>query len=232
MSDPYGHQPYPPQYGPSGHYRGAAPPPPPPSGPYAAPAPYGYGPAAPVHPPPASWPARAVAYLIDGFASTVIFLVLFYGTMSLGLWLVGPDSGGAGEVAMIVTMLMMPLAALASFCYTWIPHARSGQTPGKRAAGVKVVLMKTGRPPSLGLSAVRQLVAVALVLVTCVGTLVDLLWPLWDEPYRQAVHDKAVGTRVIRVRGEGTEPYPVRPQAAQPYVGGMPGPPPGAGGRY
>ncbi|GAA1750622.1 MULTISPECIES: RDD family protein [Streptomonospora] len=232
MSDPYGPPPYPPGYGPSGHYPGAAPPPPPPPGPYAASAPYSHGPAAPVHPPPASWPARAVAYLIDGFIASVIFLVLFYGAMGLGLWLFDPDSGGSGEAAMIVTMLvMLPLAAFASFCYTWIPHARSGRTLGKRAAGVKVILMKTGQPPSLGLSAGRQLVAVALASVTCVGTLLDLLWPLWDEPYRQAVHDKAVGTRVIRVRGEGAGPYPVHPQAARPHPGAMPAPP-GTGGWY
>ncbi|MUL41183.1 RDD family protein [Streptomonospora sp. PA3] len=235
MSNPYGNQPYPPEYGSGGHTPpgqghppGFAPPPPP--APYGAPAgpglgpgsPYGH-PAAPVFPPTASWGARAGAFLIDWFISVVVFLVLLYGPMFLLIWLLDPDNSDAGETAVIFSMpVIMLIAAFAAFAYFWIPHGRSGMTPGKRVFGLKVILMKTGEAPPMGLAAGRQLVALALATVGCVGFLVDMLWPLWDEPYGQAVHDKAVGTRVINVRAAGAGP-----QAAAPAA-----PPPGTGGFY
>ncbi|GAA4888688.1 RDD family protein [Streptomonospora salina] len=231
MSHMYGP---PPPYGPGGPASGPGPPPgagyPPPNEPYAVPYPYGPAP----FPPPASYGARVVAYLIDGFIGAVIFLGLFYGAMGAGFWLFTPEDGGAGEVAVIVTMLVMfVVATAASFSYVWIPHARSGRTLGKRAAGIKLILIKTGEPPGLGLSAGRQLVALLLASVSCIGPMLDLLWPLWDEPYRQAVHDKAVGTRVVRVpEGEAAPyaaPYPGGTGPAWPGTGGAPS---GTGGWY
>lgn len=236
MSSPYGPQSYPPGYGPGwypptgapGHPPGAAPP-----GAYGAygPPPPPPAPAAPVFPPPAGYGARAVAYMIDSFLSGALWTVLFYGGTFLLIRLVDPDGSDAREaVTVIGALALLALACFAGFCYFWIPHARSGRTPGKYATGVKVISMKTGEPPSLGPSAGRQLVAFLMSAVTCVGPLLDLLWPLWDEPYRQAVHDKAVGTRVITVRGADAYPY-----TPQPYPGSAAAPdapPPPGGGWY
>jgi uncharacterized RDD family membrane protein YckC len=33
--------------------------------------------------------------------------------------------------------------------------------------------------------------------ITCVGGLLDHLWPLWDQQ-KQSLHDKAAGTWVVR----------------------------------
>jgi len=50
---------------------------------------------------------------------------------------------------------------------------------------------------SMGTCIIRLLATVGLGLVPVVGGFLDLLWPLWD-PQRQTLHDKAVGTFVIK----------------------------------
>lgn len=236
MSNPYGPGSYPPQYGYGGHHSPGAPgaqqpppgfappPPPPPPGSYGPGHPY-TSPQAPVFPPPASWGARAGAYLLDTFLMMLIIIVLIYGPVVTAGVLLQPDDDSPEAVVFgMIAFIFMIVAPVASFCYMWIPHARSGQTLGKRALGIKLIHLHTGEPPSLGQSAGRQLIGILLGSVTCIGSLVDLLWPLWDEPYRQAIHDKAVDTRVIRVRGADAQQYaPAAPYAGQP---------PGAGGWY
>ncbi|QBI53505.1 RDD family protein [Streptomonospora litoralis] len=205
MSHPHAPRILPPQPGPG---RGAGGPPPP-GGPGGGSGGYGYGygplgtgPWAPVFPPPAGYGARAGAYLLDGFLSTLLFTAVFFGPYLLFAWLAAPAEDLAVGIGLVVSVpVLLCLAGFLSFAYHWLPHARSGQTPGKRVFGIKVVRLDTGRPPSPGPAAGRQLVALALGAATGIGTVVDLLWPLWDEPYRQSVHDKAVDTRVIRVRG-------------------------------
>ncbi|QBI53503.1 RDD family protein [Streptomonospora litoralis] len=257
MSDPYGHHAYPPRYGPGAYEPGAhgpgvpapqappalaypqpvygAPPPPPPG--YQAPAGYaGYGPPgapeAPLSPPPASFGARAGAYLIDLVPAAAIAAAALYGPLFLLIWLLDPNNSATGEnIVLTCIPLAFLLSAFCSFSYYWIPHARSGRTLGKLVLGIRVIRMKTGEPPSLGLSAGRQLVALAMASLSCIGLLVDLLWPLWDGPLCQALHDKAVGTRVVKVRGLTAGPYPEQEAAfhgPSPYSG------PGGtgGGRY
>ncbi len=81
-------------------------------------------------------------------------------------------------------------------------------TPGKLAVGLRVRLRES---PELPLSAifvrwVTQSGAPGLLgLVPVVGflaslfTLLDVLWPLWDEK-NQAIHDKVAKTNVVRTR--------------------------------
>jgi uncharacterized RDD family membrane protein YckC len=49
----------------------------------------------------------------------------------------------------------------------------------------------------MGTAVLRLLCTVGLGFVPVVGGALDLLWPLWD-PQRQTLHDKAVGTFVIK----------------------------------
>ena len=94
-----------------------------------------------------------------------------------------------------------------------------GATLGKLAVGLQVRRREApGRLPWRAILLrvlVQFVVAQALVLVVFSGgslaalvvanllvsvfTLADLLWPLWDDK-RQALHDKAAGTNVVRVR--------------------------------
>ena len=49
---------------------------------------------------------------------------------------------------------------------------------------------------SQGTALIRLVVHAAFGLVPLLA-LLDLLWPLWDDPYRQTLHDKAVSCYVI-----------------------------------
>ncbi|MDS1269630.1 RDD family protein [Lipingzhangella sp. LS1_29] len=171
-------------------------------------------------PPPAGYGARAGAYVVDLLLVVAMFLIVFYGGMFLVIDLTGAQGQqmeDAPEPA-IAMVLLIPGTMLLAFAYFWLMHAHSGRTVGKLLFGIKVISIQTGERPSPGLAAGRVLVHWGLSWVGCVGWFLDVLWPLWDEPYRQAVHDKAVRTRVVRVRGSQTwdpPPYP-QPPAAPP----------------
>lgn len=172
---------------------------PPPAGPGPAPyQPYGYAPPGP-WPPPAGWGSRAAAILIDGLITGFGFYLIF-----LAFPLLGFAMGAAADASLDTMDAIGGLSAAfgfftataAVFCYYWLMHARDGQTLGKKALRIRVLSLRTGGPPSTGAAAGRYATTMALGLVPF-GGLVNLLWPLWDEPYRQALHDKAAGTRVI-----------------------------------
>jgi uncharacterized RDD family membrane protein YckC len=54
-----------------------------------------------------------------------------------------------------------------------------------------------GNSISMGTAVLRLLCTVGLGFVPVVGGFLDLLWPLWDKQ-RQTLHDKAVGTFVVK----------------------------------
>ena len=54
------------------------------------------------------------------------------------------------------------------------------------------------RNPSWGEALGRTGVMVGgTILASALFTLVDCLWPLWDKPWQQALHDKAAKTVVV-----------------------------------
>ncbi|MEV7022484.1 RDD family protein [Kitasatospora sp. NPDC093558] len=109
------------------------------------------------------------------------------------VWLV--DDVVVGKIAVLLGILLF-----VSLLYEVLPTARTGQTFGKRIAGIRVA-DATASPsaavrtrPSLGRSllrwAVRQLSFPLLP--------VALLWPLLDRSGRRGWHDRAARTRVVR----------------------------------
>jgi uncharacterized RDD family membrane protein YckC len=81
----------------------------------------------------------------------------------------------------------------------------TGATPGKRAVGISVRLRdKPGPPPLVAVlkrTAVKEggsIVEVVpiLGLLGSVFSLLDVLWPLWDDK-KQAIHDKVAATNVV-----------------------------------
>ncbi|WP_181009972.1 RDD family protein [Ornithinimicrobium sufpigmenti] len=75
-----------------------------------------------------------------------------------------------------------------------------GGTVGKLVTGLRVRLRETPGNPSLGAAAIRGAVYQLLPQIPYLGwiaTLLNYLWPLWD-PQRQALHDKAAKTNVVR----------------------------------
>ncbi len=109
------------------------------------------------------------------------------------------------------------------FSFAWVIAAlwlfRKGQTPGKRLMGIRVV-RRNGDPVGWWRMFAREVLikwfligigflamAVDYFFLYSLFTLtsfslaiaVDYLWPLWDRR-RQALHDKVMGTAVVRAR--------------------------------
>ena len=72
--------------------------------------------------------------------------------------------------------------------------ATSGQTWGRRIAGVKVVRADNGQPPGWGRAIGRSLFAYFISGQICY---LGYLWMLWDGEKR-TWHDMVAGTRVIK----------------------------------
>ena len=74
---------------------------------------------------------------------------------------------------------------------------QNGQTWGKQALGIRVA-RDNGQPFTYGTALLRDFVVKGLLFgALAVVWLVDALWPLWDEQ-NQALHDKLVGTHVLK----------------------------------
>ncbi|CAM3835825.1 hypothetical protein GCM10009799_45040 [Nocardiopsis rhodophaea] len=173
--------------------------------------PPGYGPPDPGYPaypgyagspaapplPTASYGQRVAAHLID--TAIMILMVAVIVAAGFGIAYV-LTSDGPVERYVLISLVMLTFGAAfgATFCYRWLCHAKSGQTLGKRALGIQVVSLHTLRPPTKATSAWREVVYRVIGMGgSFIGALLDLLWPLWDEPKRQTLHDKAISTIVI-----------------------------------
>ena len=148
----------------------------------------------------ASWGSRVGATLLDALVLTVVVLVL----IAPGTVLTIASNGGALGITLIV------LGFLASFVIGLLYAAyfmqrdghRNGQTLGKQWVNIRVVRMD-GEQFSWGAGLLREL-AIKQLLFGFVGgfflsipTILDYLWPLWDDENR-ALHDMLASSRVVR----------------------------------
>jgi uncharacterized RDD family membrane protein YckC len=72
----------------------------------------------------------------------------------------------------------------------------TGVTPGKRRLGIRLVDVGTGEAPGGARGLGRWLVPGLINSVVNVFSLIDYLWPLWDDE-NQRVTDKMFKTRVV-----------------------------------
>ena len=148
--------------------------------------------------PLASWGSRAGALIIDA-------LILLIPVVVLIVIIVGVAAGS--EAGAIVTGIIGFLAYfIATLFYAPFLMARQGEhngkTFGKQALGIRVV-RDTGQAFDMGSAFIREL-AVKNLLFGFIGgfffsipTLLDWLWPLWDDQNR-ALHDMVVKTHVVK----------------------------------
>lgn len=140
--------------------------------------------------------SRLGAYLID----TVIISVcggLAAAVLLLGAFVSGAASGILAFLA-ILAFLSVQIVLLAQF--TARQGTRNGQTIGKQALGIRTV-RADGQPLSVGDAYRREGVWKVLVFYTLGGllfipSLLNALWPLWDQR-RLALHDKCAETIVV-----------------------------------
>jgi uncharacterized RDD family membrane protein YckC len=145
-----------------------------PSGP-AGPPPSGGGPSGPR----ASFGLRLVAIIIDVVILTIVELVLFGITGRVGGQALG-------------TLISLGF-------FTYFEGSPSGQTPGKRAMGIRVIDYQNGGPLGYG----RALLRWVCRIISAIPCGLGYLWMLWDSE-RQTWHDKIAQSVVVP-----TSAYPV-----------------------
>jgi uncharacterized RDD family membrane protein YckC len=151
------------------------------------------------------WWRRVAAHLLDGIVIGVGALVLFLVLAAIfgSGFLIGDTTG---IIAVILGFILwFACIAVAALLYApWMMARTNGQTLGRMAVGIRVV-RPDGQPIDFGFAMLREVAVKWLLFGLLLGsitggiaTLIDYLWPLWDEENR-ALHDLIVNTRTIRV---------------------------------
>lgn len=112
-----------------------------------------------------------------------------------------PQISGEADSLQVVILL---IAAALWFAYEVPSVANGGQTFGKRLMGVKVVPLTADEPLGFGRSLRRWNLLGLPTFLWCCGLgfllqLVDCVFPVFDRPLRQALHDKRAQTVVVQV---------------------------------
>jgi uncharacterized RDD family membrane protein YckC len=103
------------------------------------------------------------------------------------IWLIDGTTGG--YLAMVLGVFLGVGLLLEA-----LPTGLWGRSLGKAVCGIRVMDVVRQEKPSFGAALGRWLVYSVLGLLV-VGV-VNVMWCLWDRPWRQCWHDKAVGTFV------------------------------------
>lgn len=130
----------------------------------------------------AEWGQRVVATLIDGAIVAAGFVVVFIVALILG--------AVADVLGFIVLGLGYLAVFVAAFYFYWLT-GETGQSPGKRLTGIKVVGEQTGQPIGGGGGILRYFAHIPDGFC-----LIGYLFPLWDAK-KQTFADKLQSTVVI-----------------------------------
>lgn len=142
----------------------------------------------------AEWWKRLVAFIID-----VIILSVANSIAAQAFSLNGQIYNFNPTTFSVAFATSVLLGAAISFLYFGIMNGSArGQTVGKMVMKICVRDFASGGPIGIGRGMVRTIIY-AFGGFTCgILTLVDGLWPLWDEQ-GQALHDKMAQSRVVDV---------------------------------
>ncbi|MDP9385260.1 MAG: RDD family protein, partial [Actinomycetota bacterium] len=148
----------------------------------------------------AGWWRRAGAALIDGLIVGAAAVAVM---APLGVGFFSADSGGGAFAAIAGLFIAALVLTIIGFLYAPLLMARTnGQTLGRMATGIRVI-RTNGQRMSFGWAMLREVAVKGLLINAVAGsatfglvTLLDYLWPLWDEENR-ALHDFLVQTRTV-----------------------------------
>jgi uncharacterized RDD family membrane protein YckC len=99
-------------------------------------------------------------------------------------------------VQSFVISTLVGIIPLGYAIFILIQQGETGQTPGKRLFGTKLVMEATLQPPGVGVSLGRYFITWLGIITYCIANIVDALFPLWD-PKKQRIVDKVFKTVVI-----------------------------------
>ncbi len=151
-------------------------------------------------PVPAGWWRRGKALIIDvliWFAAELIPAAMAVVGLAFAL------DAGSDDSVVAVGWVLFGIGALASLAvavwagwkFGW-RQGVTGTTPGKRRLGIRLIDIGTGQAPGGARGLGRWLVPGLIDSVANVYSLIDLLWPIWDDR-NQRVTDKMFKTQVV-----------------------------------
>jgi uncharacterized RDD family membrane protein YckC len=161
--------------------------------------------------PLASWGKRFAAWVIDGLILAVVGGIISWAATPrlselFSEMITAAQAGNQARLVEIQNELTGPAVQFSLFlwlvatAYCLVFWTTIAQTPGKMALGISVRRVAEPGPLPLGTAVLRRLVPLAGQFVPFLS-LLDGLWPLWDDK-RQALHDKVARTQVV----EGKQP--------------------------
>ncbi len=158
----------------------------------------------------ASFGSRLGAWLLDGLFVSLLTLIALvpFGLIGFSQWETASEpctvNGQPGTcnvptddtivVLFVLFAVWTLLGILLLVIYHVRPVSKTGQTPGRKILGIKVVDTNTGAPPSFGMALVRYFFASFISGALCY---LGYLWMLWDDK-KQTWHDKVCSTVVVR----------------------------------
>lgn len=170
-------------------------------------------------PPVLADPGRRLLAVVIDVVITAVALSVISAAVGLAVTL-----GRSADNSPFYLTLLTAVAMV--FLYSPLLTAVCGGTVGKLICGLTVVRVADGRRLSYGTALARHLTHLGMWAVPVLSQ-VDALFCLWDRPYRQCLHDKAVGTLVLRTRVPAPAfPPPYPPLGTYPPPGGCPPPAP------
>ncbi len=146
----------------------------------------------------ASWGSRVGATLLDWLILLIPVTLLI--VLIVVVWL----SSDAGGILTAILSSLLYLVAVLFYAPLLVGRqgAHNGQTWGKQIVGIRIV-RDTGVPVDIGFGFLREVVVKGLLFgfvgsfFLSIPTLLDYLWPLWDDQNR-CLHDMVVSTHVVR----------------------------------
>ncbi|WP_107393535.1 RDD family protein, partial [Streptomyces abyssalis] len=109
------------------------------------------------------------------------------------VWLIDGTTGG--YLAVVLGALL-----LFGLLYEVLPTGRWGRTLGKKLFGLRVLTMEQQDKPGFGGALLRWL-TYGVLSALVIGVL-NVLWCVFDRPWRQCWHDKLAGTFVSKDSGQ------------------------------
>jgi uncharacterized RDD family membrane protein YckC len=147
---------------------------------------------------------RLLARLIDlavlFIPSLVIEVLAFVPLFALMISSNGALNPGVFLAAILGGMVVfMGLITAMWYVYEVTMLHKTGQTIGKRLRKIKIVRVEDGEPIDKRMALRRWLVSHVAAIVAPYFNYANGLWQLWDEPYKQCLHDKCAETVVVKV---------------------------------
>ncbi|MFJ9420166.1 RDD family protein [Streptomyces sp. NPDC101227] len=132
--------------------------------------------------------------LLARFVDSVIITVMAVGAVGLTTKFLHHNPGA--EVPVVTAMLIWLVFVVVFF--EPLTTAMGG-TLGKALCGLRVVRLETGQKIGFGIALGRWFAYLGMGMVPVLGQ-INILSCLWNEPFRQCLHDRAANTVVIKRR--------------------------------